>query len=73
MASRRLEIGFEGGSVIRMTVPEESLDDVAGQLTSGSGWQAVKADEGDFRLNLDKLVYTRIEPGEVGRVGFGGS
>ena len=71
VAARRLEVGFEGGAVIRMTVPEDSLDAVAAELAGGSGWQEVSAEEGEFRLNLDKLVYTRVEPGQVGRVGFG--
>lgn len=73
MASRRLEVGFEGGSVLRMTVPEGLLEEVTKALASDSGRAQVEAEEGTFAIRLDKVVFLRVEPGEVSRVGFGGS
>ncbi len=72
MPSRHLEVGFEGGSVLRLTVPEERLGDISAVLADGSGWKTIDAEEGEYRLNLGKLLYTRVEPGEVSQVGFGG-
>lgn len=73
MASRRLEVGFEGGSVLRMTVSEGSLEEVTGALSPDAGRAQVEAEEGAFAIRLDKIVFVRIEPGDVSRVGFGGS
>ncbi|MFP5452241.1 MAG: hypothetical protein ACLGG9_10910 [Thermoleophilia bacterium] len=73
MATRRLELGFEGGTVLRLTVDEALVGDVPGSILSGSGrWASVSADEGTLWVDRDRIVYVRVPPGEVsGRVGFG--
>ena len=74
MPGRRVELGFEGGGALRLTLPEERVDDIAAALAGDDGWVSAAAEEGDFRLRADKVVYIRVAPGEVpGRVGFGGS
>jgi hypothetical protein len=70
VATRRVEAGFEGGTVLRLTIEETAVDELAGGLGS-EGWKSVEADEGRFWLNVGELVYLRVVPGEAtGRIGF---
>ena len=70
MATRRVEAGFEGGTVLRLTIEENLIDELTGGL-GGDGWKSVEADEGRFWLNVGELVYVRVVPGEAtGRIGF---
>lgn len=76
MATRRLELGFEGGTVLRLTVNSEVAEGFTAGLADGSGasWQAIESDEGVFWVDRGELIYVRLPPGEApGRVGFGGS
>jgi hypothetical protein len=76
MATRRLELGFEGGTVLRLTVDSEVATSFTGDLASDNGpaWRAIEAVEGTFWIDRGELVYVRLPPGEApGRVGFGGS
>jgi hypothetical protein len=70
VATRRVEAGFEGGTVLRLTMEESAVDELTTGL-GGDGWRAVEADEGRFWLNVGDLVYVRVIPGEAaGRIGF---
>ena len=76
MATRRLELGFEGGTVLRLTVDAPVADEVTAGLASdrGPSWRSIEAEEGTFWIDQEELVYVRLPPGEApGRVGFGGS
>ena len=75
MATRRLELGFEGGTVLRLTVEEAVSDELTTSLSGGaSSWRSIPSDEGVFWINPGELVYVRLPPGEApGRVGFGDS
>jgi hypothetical protein len=76
MATRRLEMGFEGGTVLRLTVDEAVVGAITAALESGgdSSWRAIEAEEGTFWVDQDELVYVRLPPGEApSRVGFGGT
>lgn len=76
MATRRLELGFEGGTVLRLTVDSEVAAEVTGALAAavGTSWRSIEAEEGTFWIDQEELVYVRLPPGEgPGRVGFGGS
>lgn len=76
MATRRLELGFEGGTVLRLTVDSAVADEVTGALAANGGpsWRSIEAEEGTFWIDQGELVYVRLPPGEApGRVGFGGS
>lgn len=74
MAERRLELGFEGGTVLRLTVEEAVAVEVTDGLASGGGgWRSVSAEEGVHWVNQDELVYVRLAPPAPGRVGFGGT
>lgn len=76
MATRRLEMGFEGGTVLRLTVSAEVADEVTAALASdrGPGWRSIEAEEGTFWIDGGELIYVRLPPGDApGRVGFGGT
>lgn len=75
MATRRLELGFEGGTVLRLTVDESVVGDVPTRLLAGEErWVALNAEEGAYWLSRDELLYVRVPPGEApGRVGFRGA
>jgi hypothetical protein len=75
VATRRLELGFEGGTVLRLTVEEVVGDEFTTSLSGGvSSWRSIQSEEGVFWINPGELVYVRLPPGEApGRVGFGDS
>lgn len=75
MATRRLELGFAGGTVLRLTVDAAVASDIPGALLSGDDrWAHLVAEEGGFWVDREELVYVRVPPGEVpGRVGFSGT
>lgn len=71
---RRVEIGFEGGTILRLTLEEQAVQDLVTGLGNGDGdWRSVEAEEGTHWLNTGEFVYIRLVPGEPSRVGFGGS
>jgi hypothetical protein len=72
MPGRRVELGFEGGTVISITMDEAAVSDLAESLPSGEGWRALATEEGTYWVNVEDLVYMRMAPGEISRVGFGG-
>lgn len=75
MATRRLELGFEGGSVLRLTVDDAVAADIPAALLAGDEpWAHLVAEEGAFWIARRELTYVRLPPGDApGRVGFGGS
>jgi len=72
MSERRMELGFEGGNVLRLTVADPAAQQIVESLRDGGGWRSVEAVEGTHWINLSELTYVRLVPGEPGRVGFGG-
>ena len=73
-AGRRVEMGFEGGTILRLTIQEQAAQELVAGLGNGDGkWSSVEAEEGTHWLNTGELVYIRLVPGEPSRVGFGGS
>ena len=70
MATRRLEIGFEGGTALRLTGEQEAADALVGTL-GGDGWQSVEAEEGTYWLNPDELCYVRLVADAGPKIGFG--
>jgi hypothetical protein len=74
MATRRLELGFEGGTFLRLTVEEALATEMTEALTNGRGtqWREIAAEEGTYFIDQTELLYVRLPPREPGRVGFGG-
>jgi hypothetical protein len=76
MATRRLELGFDSGTVLRLTVDEAVTEELTRALGAGNGpaWRAIEAEEGTFWIAEKELLYVRLPPGEPpSRVGFGGT
>ena len=69
MNVRRAAIGFQGGQVLSLRVSEEGLTELRTALSNGGGWREVEAADGAVVLDLDQVVYLRVESDEH-RVGF---
>jgi hypothetical protein len=71
MTARRAAIGFQGGQVLSLRISEEHLAELRRSLSqAGSrGWREVEAADGAVVLDLDQVVYLRVESDES-RVGF---
>jgi hypothetical protein len=66
---QHVSIGFQGGPVLSLRMTERdvaALDRALGQ----QGWHELVSDEGPVRVNLEQIVYLRVES-EEHRVGFG--
>ncbi len=74
MATRRIELGFEGGTFLRLSVEEDAASEMTAALKNGSGpqWREIVAEEGTYLIDQSELLYVRLPPREPGRVGFGG-
>jgi hypothetical protein len=66
---RRAAIGFQGGQVLSLRITEEKLTDLRKALSNGDGWREVEAADGAVVLDLNQVVYLRVESDEH-RVGF---
>lgn len=73
MSARRVELGFEGGTVLRVNVEEGVLQSLTSSLTTdGAGWIELDTDDGVTWVDLGEVVYLRI-PKEPRGVGFSGA
>lgn len=72
MSARRVELGFEGGAVLRANVEEAALQGLTAALTGDGGWFELAADDGTTWVDLGEVVYLRV-PREPRGVGFSGS
>ena len=66
---RRVSVGFQGGQVLALRLPEEELEGLEKAL-EGGGWHEVKSEDGPVRLYLGQVVYISAESAEP-HVGFG--
>lgn len=71
MSSRRLELGLEGGTVLRVTVSEQVAAELTTALAAGDeGWREVVTDDSACHVNLDALTYVRIPHEGPRGIGF---
>jgi len=69
MPDIKIEIGFDGGQTLTMTVAEEAADELQrGVGTDGSA--TIEADDGRYTFALKRVTYLRRLTRES-RVGFG--
>jgi hypothetical protein len=68
---RRVDIGFYGTQVLSVRIKQSVYDDLlsALQSTEARKWHQVEADDSVFSVDLDKVVYLRLET-DRDRVGF---
>lgn len=68
--NRRTAVGFQGGQVLALRVPEDQLTGLRNALSGGgSRWHEVVAADGAVLVDLTQVVYLRVESDE-NRVGF---
>ena len=69
--TRRVEIGFWGTQVLSVRITQEAYEDLREALSSSEGrtFKQVETDEAVFSVDLDKVVYLRLE-NDRGHIGF---
>ena len=69
-AARRTAVGFQGGQVLSLRLPEEVLVKLRETLKEGrERWVEVEASDGAVLIDVGQVVYLRVESDEH-RVGF---
>ena len=69
MSESRVEIGFDGGLIIRAKVSDQEWSKVETALAAGSGMVAFEAEDTSHHVDVAKICYVRREM-HVGKVGF---
>ena len=68
--ARRGAVGFQGGQVLSIRVPEAELEKLRSALREGrERWHEVAAADGAVLVDLGQVVYLRVDSDEH-RVGF---
>ena len=69
-AVRRTALGFQGGQVLSLRLPEEVLNSLHDTLKEGrERWLEVEASDGAVLVDIGQVVYLRVESDEH-RIGF---
>jgi hypothetical protein len=69
-AVRRTALGFQGGQVLSLRLPEEVLTSLRETLKQGKErWVEVEASDGAVLVDVGQVVYLRVESDEH-RIGF---
>jgi hypothetical protein len=69
-AVRRTAVGFQGGQVLSLRLPEEVLVKLRETLKEGKErWVEVEASDGAVLVDVGQVVYLRVESDEH-RIGF---
>jgi hypothetical protein len=67
--AQRISIGFQASPPLAARVSDDELARLHDAL-GGEGWHDVEAEDGSIRLNLQHVLWLRVEKDEQ-RVGFG--
>jgi hypothetical protein len=68
--AKRVDIGFSGGQVLSLRIPEAAYRALGDQVRSGGqGWHDVESEDSEVAVNLAQVVYVRLDT-EQQRVGF---
>ena len=68
--ARRGAVGFQGGQVLSLRLPEAELEKLRDALREGrERWHEVEAADGAVLVDLGQVVYLRVDSDEH-RVGF---
>jgi hypothetical protein len=69
---KRVSIGFGGGQVAAVRLSDQELERLRSSLAGDGGWLDLTSDDGDFSLDLRKVVFVKVE-GSATTIGFSGS
>jgi hypothetical protein len=68
--ARRGAIGFQGGQVLSIRLPDSELEKLRNVLREGrERWHEVEATDGAVLVDLGQVVYLRVDSDEH-RIGF---
>jgi hypothetical protein len=67
--AQRISIGFQASPPLAARVSDEELTRLSDALGT-DGWHDLQAEDGSIRLNLQHVLWLRVEKDEQ-RVGFG--
>lgn len=68
--AKRVDIGFSGGQVLSLRMPEAAYRALGEEVRSGSqGWHEIEAEDSMVSVNLGQVVYVRLDT-EESKVGF---
>ena len=69
-AVRRTALGFQGGQVLSLRLPEDVLNALRTTLREGKDrWAEVEAADGAVLIDVGQVVYLRVESDEH-KIGF---
>ncbi|MFP5370559.1 MAG: hypothetical protein ACLGI3_07395 [Actinomycetes bacterium] len=67
---RRVSVGFQGSQVLPLRLTQDKLDGLREALRGGQGgWHEVEGEDGAVLLNLNAVVFLRVDAEEQ-RIGF---
>ncbi len=67
--AQRISIGFHASPPLALRVSEQELSGLQDAL-GGDGWHEVTGEDGTVKLNLEHVLWLKVDKDE-GRVGFG--
>ena len=66
---RRVDIGFQGGSVLSLRVQEGDYKSLKDALGGSERWHEVESEDATVTIDLSQVIYVRLDT-ERDRVGF---
>lgn len=67
--AQRVSIGFHASPPVNLRMSDEELAKLQAAV-GGDGWHEITADDGDVKLNLQHVLWVKVDKDEP-RVGFG--
>jgi hypothetical protein len=68
---RRIEVGFTGGQVILMRLPDKAYEQMRRALQDSKRWTEVETADGVVSLDLGQVAFVKLESSDH-KVGFSG-
>ena len=66
---RRVDVGFQGGSVLSLRVTEEEYASLKKALGGSERWHEIESEDATVTIDLSQVIYVRLDT-ERDRVGF---
>ena len=66
---RRVDVGFQGGSVLSLRVQEDEYKSLKDALGGSERWHEIESEDATVTIDLSQVIYVRLDT-ERDRVGF---
>ena len=66
---RRIDVGFQGGSVLSLRVQEDAYKALKDALGGSERWHELDSEDAAVTIDLSQVIYVRLDT-ERDRVGF---